>query len=518
MPDLYQELCKLADSDMYPFHMPGHKRNLESTPMKGAFRCDITEIDDYDNLHDASGIILEAEKRANRLYGSEETFFLVNGSTCGVLSAISAVAGEGDTVLAARGSHKSFYHAVYMRNLKIKYLPYKLDQNYGIPTGYTAKEIEDNLEAGIKCVFITSPTYEGKCSEIREIAKVCHRRGIPLIVDAAHGAHFVLNNRADKKVLDDSTVTQDTASAIDYTNNLYDDIPESAVAQGADLVIHSVHKTLPSMTQTALLHVQGNLVDRNRLKRFLRIYQSSSPSYVLMSSIDLCVKEITDNGKSFANRLLQLRNKIQTATRNCRYIIVPGKNAIEDAAKVLIYVNIGTMTGQDLYDILRKEYHLQLEMAGDRYALAIISGWDADNGVNRLIRAILDIDNKLQQSIGTLEDSHNNSSDEQNGVSSNEKIYELPCAFSSIRSAWDADSEVVELQEAEGRVSAEFINLYPPGIPLIAPGEIFNRAIIDEVCHYLDNCMNVQGIVCIGDNDMESQDIIRKGVLCVKQK
>ena len=125
MPDLYQELINLAESDMYPLHMPGHKRNELSTPMKGAFRCDITEIDGYDNLHDESGIILEAEERANKLYGADKTYFLVNGSTSGVLAAVSAAVSKNGNILAARGSHKSFYHAAYLRNLNVKYLPYK---------------------------------------------------------------------------------------------------------------------------------------------------------------------------------------------------------------------------------------------------------------------------------------------------------------------------------------------------------------------------------------------------------
>ena len=141
MPDLYQELIKLAESDMYPFHMPGHKRNLESTPMKGAFRCDITEIDDYDNLHDACGIILEAQQRANRIYGAEETFFLVNGSTSGVLSAVSAVVPKGGKILVARGCHRSFYNASYLRGIKIKYLPYKINTRCMCPETYTADDV-----------------------------------------------------------------------------------------------------------------------------------------------------------------------------------------------------------------------------------------------------------------------------------------------------------------------------------------------------------------------------------------
>ncbi len=468
MPDLYQELIKLADSDMYPFHMPGHKRNLESTPMKGAFRCDITEIDDYDNLHDAKGIILEAQQRANRIYGSEETFFLVNGSTCGVLSAISAAVPEGGKILAARGSHRSFYNAAYLRNIQIKYLPYKINTKYGIPETYTADDIKQTYDDSIDAVFITSPTYEGKCSDIEEIAKICHLHGIPLIVDAAHGAHFGMGSKSA--------------------------LPENAVSQGADLVIHSVHKTLPSMTQTALLHVQGKLVDRKKLRRFLSIYQTSSPSYVLMASIDLCMKYIEEQGDEFVSRLIEYRKLLENASAKCRYIEIPGKKDIPDAAKVLIYVKNAAMTGHELYDILREEYKLQLEMAGEKYALAIISGCDTREGINRLITAIAQIDARIADGKA------------MNSEEEHVKVTSLPGQVLSIQSAWDADKESVELQSAIGRISGEFINLYPPGIPLIVPGESFSEELVCDIARYIEEGLTVQGIVD------------RKEVICVKQK
>ena len=485
MPDLYQELSKLADSDYYPFHMPGHKRNVESTPMKGAFRCDITEIDDFDNLHDASGIIQEAQNRAGKLYGCKETFFLVNGSTCGILTALSAAFKEGDTILAARGCHKAFYHGAYLRHINIEYLPYKLNERYGIPESYTGEDIEKALSDGIKGVFITSPTYEGRCSDIGKIAQICHRRNIPLIVDAAHGAHFGFGNNVD-------------GSGSDCE---YEKLPENAIKLGADVVIHSVHKTLPSMTQTALLHCQGNTVDVDRIRRYLRIYQSSSPSYVLMASIDLCIKEMEQEGTEFVRTLLEYRNHIQNAVMNCKNLEVLGKNVVDDAAKVCIYVKNGTMTGQKLYDILREEYHLQLEMAGDRHVLAIISGWDTLEGIDRLINAIIDIDSK----IGIVGDA-------SECISDNTKDgfieYQLPKRVIGLNEAWDSDREVISFDEALGHVSGEFVNLYPPGIPLVVPGEEINSDIVRSVAKYLDENMNVQGIVN-GD---------RKGFICVKQK
>jgi arginine/lysine/ornithine decarboxylase len=475
MPELYQELVKLSGSDMYPFHMPGHKRNLESTPMKGAFRCDITEIDDFDNLHDEEGIILEAEERANRLYGADKTYFLVNGSSCGVLAALSAAVPENGAVLAARGSHKSFYHAAYLRHLDIHYLPYKINEEYGIPESYRAEDVAAALEKEkVSAVFITSPTYEGKCSEVGAIAKLCHEKGIPLIVDEAHGAHFGFY-QGDEDIKKNSQ--EEFAS-----------IPDSSVHQGADIVIHSVHKTLPSMTQTALIHVQGNLVDKALLKRFLRIYQSSSPSYVLMSSIDLAMKEIEQNGKDYFSKLLYFRNKIDKETSKTSYLKVVGRNDIEDAAKVLIFVKKHAMTGQALYDILRKEFRLQLEMAGEYYVLAIITGSDTEEGIDRLIAAVNEIDGRLSEAKEPQE-------------TDNLFVPTLPEKALSLCEAWDSSKERVRLRDCAGRISAEFINLYPPGIPIVAPGEVISQQIAEELNTFIKRHMNLQGVEALDDGE-----------------
>ncbi len=479
MPDIYSRLDKLAESDMYPFHMPGHKRNLKSTPFEGAFRCDITEIDGFDNLHDRQGIIFLAEKRANELYGADETFFLVNGSTAGILAGVSAAVSDGGRVLAARGSHKSFYHTAYLRHLQVDYIPVKIIDRYGIFDGYSKEDIKKALDAtdnNPEAVFITSPTYEGKCSDIEGIANLCHERNIPLIVDAAHGAHLGFG----------------------------EGVPKGAVSQGADVVIHSVHKTLPSMTQTALLHVQGNLVDRDKLKRFLRIYQSSSPSYVLMASIDMCMKEMEEKRKQFIEKLVKYRNLISDGAKSLEFIRIPGLDELEDPAKVLIFADSDKMTGQRLYDILREDYCLQLEMAGVNYALAMLSGCDTDEGVSRLITALGDIDKTLLGS---------------NHITASRINSTIPGTVMSIDKAWDAEREIVDLKKAAGRIAGEFINLYPPGIPIIAPGEVFDEKLIEEIKRLMALNLNIQGIFD-GENK-ENKGIIetgRRGVLCVKQK
>ncbi|MBO4458234.1 MAG: aminotransferase class I/II-fold pyridoxal phosphate-dependent enzyme [Butyrivibrio sp.] len=469
MHDIYSKLEELSESGQYPFHMPGHKRNIDSTPLKGAFRCDITEIDDFDNLHEEEGIILEAEERANRLYGAYKTFFSVNGSTAGILAAVSAIVKKNGTILAARGSHKSFYHAAFLRDLNIKYLPNKIDSEYNIPGVYTGEDVEMLLDKSIEAVFITSPTYEGRCSDLEGIAEVCHKRGIPLIVDAAHGAHFGFGKKYKIK-------------------GEYNSVPESAVKKGADVVIHSVHKTLPSMTQTALVHVSDRYPIADSVKKYMRIYQSSSPSYILMSSIDLCMKEMEEKGDDFIKTLLDYRNRIDKETEELKNIIIPGTEIIDDPAKVLIADRSGTMTGKQIYGILREEYGLQLEMAGDRIALAILSGWDTTEGIDRLIKAVTEIDSGIEAK------RHRETAIDVKEIHE-KNLGELPKSVMKLSEAWDSQTKETLLRKACGLISGDFINLYPPGIPLIVPGEQFSEELIEEISGYLEEELNVRGVV-----------------------
>jgi len=470
MPELYKKLKSLAESDLYPFHMPGHKRNEDAAPFGKIFNVDITEIDDFDNLHDAEGIILDAQHRANDLYKADETFFLVNGSTSGVLAAVSAVCNENDTLLTARNCHKSLYHAAYLNKIRLNYFYPEYLTEYGIYGAVSLDVIKSGVTEDTKAVFITSPTYEGIVSDIRSIAEYLHSKGIPLIVDEAHGAHF----------------------------SMHKDLPAGAIEMGADIVIHSVHKTLAAMTQTALIHVQGDLVDRDRLRRYLRIYQSSSPSYVLMASIDNAIDEISTNGNNIFGKLLEYNKMILDKTSDCRYIKILDNTIIDDPGKIVISVKGTNMSGMELYDELRLKYHLQLEMAGDTFGLAIITGYDSKEGIMRLIEAVINIDNKLEAST----DTDNKSSDIEKNIST------VPQEAIEFYKAWDMNSKIIEINEAEGKIAAEFINLYPPGIPLIVPGEVINKRLIDSINDYYKKGMNLQGII-----EFNSSQIAIKTVL-----
>ncbi len=534
--DLYERLAALAQSDAYPFHMPGHKRNPWAGLPEGFAQLDITEIENFDNLHHAQGILKEAMCRASELYGSERTYFLVNGSTCGVLSAVSSVVSAGDTLILGRNAHMSAYHGAYLRGCGIVSLYPERLQNWGIYGAVsperTAEVLARHPEA--KAVMITSPTYDGFVSDVRKIADTVHACGKILIVDEAHGAHFGMDAR----------------------------LPESSVRCGADLVIHSLHKTLPSLTQTALLHVNGARVDRERLERFLRIYQSSSPSYLLMGSIDRCIRGLQQNRQEWFDAFFEKRKRFLAELAGLRtLIVVSGKDILggrlsryggrpagqADPAKLLILCGDAGKSGAWLQRLLLEKYHIQTEMAGAQYVLAIVTVMDTDEGLTRLARALREIDAALSgepervgdgggqaagggktadgaQTIdsgqttdsrqaagsGQTTDSRQaaesrQTTDSRQAAGSGQTVggadvlegnlREKECA--AAQSGGGADegaeegesvpdmtlaqamdercTEPVKLEETPGRIVTEFVYAYPPGSPVILPGERMTR-------------------------------------------
>lgn len=462
---LYDSLVTYCQSDFYPYHMPGHKRRSFIDGLADAYGIDITEIDGFDNLHQTEGLIKQAQERAAQLYGAEETFFLVNGSTCGVLAAISAVTEKGDTILSARNCHKSAYHAALIQELHLRYLYPGQIAEYGIADAISPADVEAALETFPECraVVITSPTYEGIVSNVREISRIVHEKGKILIVDEAHGAHF----------------------------GLAESLPENAVRQGADIVIHSLHKTLPSMTQTALLHINGPRVNRMKMRRYLNIYQSSSPSYVLMASMDACISYMKENAPKCFAAMCEYRNDFMKQMGMCRHIRIAGPDNVQkenysfiawDICKLLISVKGTSMSGQELYDVLREEFHLQMEMAADSYVLAIMTIADTEEGWQRLADALCRIDVRI-------EEKKENSG--EHSVQEDEALH--PKAKLTIAQALRHGKEVL-LEKAAGEVIGDFINLYPPGIPLLVPGEVIDEHMIGQIKEYKKLGLHVQGV------------------------
>lgn len=472
MGKLYDKLTEYAKSDYYPYHMPGHKRNMSGRPFQQFYGVDVTEIEGFDNLHQAQGILLAAENRASRMYGAEETFFLVNGSTCGILSAVSAAVKTGGKILIVRNCHKSVYHGAYLKNLEVQYLYPGVLEKFGTALGTTPEEVEKKLraDAEIEAVLITSPTYEGIISDVEKIAEAAHRYHVPLIVDEAHGAHLGFSSA----------------------------FPKNAVKAGADLVIHSLHKTLPSPTQTALLHVSGNLIDRERLKRYLGIYQSSSPSYPLMAGMELCLDIVEKEGKELFDRLLENWSKMLENLEQCQALRILSKTDVQkagmkdfDVGKLVISTKGTYWSGQQLYEALLKRYHLQMEMATDDFVLAMFTIMDKVEGFERLTEALKELDKELcgNEEAGIYE----NAKDMKANRSMNDQGVMLT-AGCRMTEALDANKELLKLQECEGRMAAGFINLYPPGIPVVVPGEILNKQIISNIENWHSQKLNVQGM------------------------
>ena len=500
-PGLLERLTEYAGSDAYPFHMPGHKRREIPDGIPGGFPdpygIDITEIDGFDNLHHAEGILKDAMDEAAAIYGADRSWYLVNGSTCGILSAVFATTENGGKILTARNCHKAVYHAICLNRLEAEYLYPEEITEFGINGGIRAEDVRKALEkdamhcAGnsgdvrgkitkIQAVLITSPTYEGVVSDIRAIADAAHEYGIPLIVDEAHGAH------------------------LEYADQCHS-FPKSALEYGADIVIQSLHKTLPCFTQTAILHVKGKLVDQDRISRYLSMFQTSSPSYLFMAGMERCIRYMDGEGRNemvryeerlehFMKRMEGLQVLEVLDREICgKYRTVAGW----DPSKIVVStMRAEDFHGEELAETLRRKYHLEMEMTAPEYVIAMTSLMDTEEGFERLGTALLEIDGALRHCVESEQQKEKGESKEKERCETPEGLESKlshPIRRMLICEAMDADTERTAFQDTVGKVSAEFVYLYPPGIPIIAPGEVFTDAIVEKIMAYKAAGLLVQG-------------------------
>lgn len=528
---LYEKLREYEASDFYGFHMPGHKRNTELMGKGLPYGIDITEIDGFDDLHHADGILLELEQRIAKLYGADRSRILINGSTAGIMSAILGCVDRGGKLLVARNCHKSVYHAMELGGMEPVYLYPEFDTTWEINGVIEPEQIKDALEADpeIQAVMLVSPTYDGVVSDIRTIAEIVQSYQIPLIVDEAHGAHF----------------------------GFHPYFPENSNRCGADVVIHSLHKTLPALTQTAVLHINGTIAKEEQIWHYLNMLQTSSPSYILMAGIDRCVgllereKEISkanEKGQAllekeqygfrqYVARLERLRTELQESLQNLKLVepemrksqrLTPttwnpgtaglrkpeserkegnaeeekdkgiseghvGKSGLKieymeyDKSKILISTKRCSKTSEEIYKLLLEKYHLQMEMRAGSYILAMTSIADTDAGFERLKQALLELD-KSCRFISTERT-------EGAGVSfelpRTELVY-LPGKAEDFRRK--NQTECCRFEEAEGRISLEYAYLYPPGIPLLVPGERISGEVISQLLGYQKQGFSIEGI------------------------
>ena len=427
-------------------HMPGHKRRASS--LRSLDKLDITEINGFDDLHDPHGVIADIEKRAADLWGAERSHILVNGSTCGILAGIYTLAKRGDRIVMARNCHKSVYHAVELLDLKPTFIMPEILCGGRFCGKVSARQVSDAINSCSEepaLVVVTSPTYEGIISDIRGIADVCESYGVPLLVDEAHGAHL----------------------------DVVDGFQGGAVNAGADIVIQSLHKTLSCLTQTAVAHVRECFDEP--FMHALDIFETSSPSYLLMASADECITELRENGGILSERwneaLDSARRKL-SELKNLELFESPD----QDRSKFVIITVKAGISGSELSDMLRNRFNIETEMSAPGHIIAMSGEGDSEVSLSRFADALLKIDEEL--TLSDLEDLPS--------------LPSLPPLVMSITDAMRAKNKRVSLDDALYEISADYVTPYPPGIPLVIPGERFTADTIKAVCAAMPDVQTVK--------------------------
>ena len=559
MSELLDKLDGLKENGRIPMHMPGHKRNVQLLGNKLPIDKDITEIDGFDDLHDAQDLLKRVQDEAARLYGVEKSYMLIGGSTCGILAGIyAALKGRNPKIIMARECHKAVYHAVEINNLEAVYLYSALGESGILLNDYTkakgiaaggAKVAEESRVAGeskaAECeeknaadvasykraleenkdaalLVLTSPNYEGIiCKNLKEIIELAHSYKIPVLVDEAHGAHLLLD----------------------------EELKESdAISCGADLVVMSLHKTLPAMTQTALLHLQGDLIKAENVDHALDVFETSSPSYILMASVAECIEYVKNEGKSRYRKYKDWLEEFYAECRKLKHIrLLDGemlKGVKKDPGKVVI---LGQ--GRKIAECLRENYKIETEMSSTGYALAMTTLCDKKEDIDSLLKALRDMDEKyselgdvpitksctiapekrmsirealladgkrgeiglisLSTAVDEKTDTKTEASDEvivkeadAKTEASDEVIVKEADDKTEVSDEFIAKMEDGEtgalaankVKKADGEtiytkagsdtkemVSLEYIGAYPPGIPLVVPGEVITRELLEEI-------------------------------------
>lgn len=442
---VYDGLLSYSSSDIYPFHMPGHKRNTQKFGDRLNISLDMTESEGMENLHQPIGPIKKHQEEVAESFGAAASFYMINGSSGGILAGIRTATKRRDTIIIGRNAHKSSYHAIEICDLNPVFISPDVDENFGIFGSVNPRTIRQALEDNPKAslVAITSPTFEGVVSDVEEIAEICHEFGALLLVDQAHGAHFR------------------------YAPQLF----KHALACGADIVIESLHKTLPSLTSTAIVHLSDR-VDADKMRHNLAVFETTSPSHLLMASIDECILYLQANGlqehiilydrlKDFSKRMKGLE-KLQ--------VLCMGDDRIEnhpsfyqfDPSKIVISTMNTTITGMDLKNILREDYRLEVEMAYGNYAMGMATIGDEQIGFDRLAEALIDFDQKLDRV-----------------ESKDPAIFPaIPRRKISVLDALEGDHEFMAVEDAKGLICSEYAWAYPPGIPLLTPGEVIDEDVL----------------------------------------
>lgn len=463
---MFDALMEYVDRETIPFHVPGHKKGegIEKKFKKfmgeNPFKIDVTVFQLVDSLHHPTGPIKKAQELAADAYGSDATFFSIHGTSGAIQAMIMSVISEGDTIIVPRNVHKSITAGIILSGAIPVYMQPELDKKLGIAQGVTPETVEETLRQNphAKAVLIINPTYYGVATELQRIADIVHEYDIPLIVDEAHGPHLCFNDK----------------------------LPISAMEAGADICAQSTHKIIGAMTQASLLHVRTKYVNQSRVQAIMNLLQTTSPSYILLASLDTSRKQIALEGEELLDRAIENSNYVRAEINKIpgfycfgnEIIGNPGVFAL-DPTKICITCRDLGITGFDLDMILSNKYHIQMELSDLYNVLAVGSFGDTRENLDKLIEALKEISEEYMNKGGVKPD-----------------FLDIPAIPKQVlipREAFNGYKESVLLEDSVGEVSGEFLMAYPPGIPVLCPGEVITEEIVQYVNDLKKTGLYVQG-------------------------
>jgi len=462
---LFDTIINHAKNRITSFHTPGHKngkgidKRLKKFTGKNMYYMDVTVFPEVDSLHDPVGPIKKAQQLMARAYGVEHSYFLVNGSSVGNMAMFLSACNPGDSVIISRNAHKSTMSGIILSGVWPIWIQPRIDQNLDIFFDSSFEQIEEALKKfpEAKAVFLTSPTYNGVTTDLVKIADFCHERGKILLVDEAHGPHL----------------------------KFHKSMPISAVEAGADLCVQSTHKILSALSQASVLHFQSELIDANRVRRIVSLLQTTSPHYLILSSIDLARRQAVMHGEKIVGRLIRLSEKARKRINQLSNFSCFTRREIQsrgydlDVTKLTINVTRTGFSGYELEDLLAEKYDIQVD-AADLFNLIAITGVGTDKkDINRLISALEEIDEKYH-------------GEAQNWILqipsiSTEMVMMPRDVFLLYR------SKRVPLSKSAGQISAQTLTPYPPGIPILIPGERITQEIVDYVEDLKEKDIRISG-------------------------
>ncbi|MEM7552702.1 MAG: aminotransferase class I/II-fold pyridoxal phosphate-dependent enzyme [Cyanobacteria bacterium P01_A01_bin.84] len=444
-----------------PFYTPGHKQGKGISPKlievfgHTIFGADLSELTELDNLFAPQGVIDLAQNLAAEAFGANHTRFLVNGSTCGIEAGILATCGEGDKIILPRNIHSSAISGLIISGAIPIFINPEYDPISDIAHSITPRTLEAALRKhpDVKAVMIVYPTYYGVCGDISAIAQLTHDYNIPLLVDEAHGAHFAF----------------------------HPDLPIPALAAGADLSVQSIHKTLGALTQASMLHVQGERIDIERVNKALQLVQSTSPSYLLLASLDAARQQMALYGKELLSNTLKLSEEAVNHISQIPNLLVPlfvsGKLGVTSVDKTRLTVNVSALgiTGFQADEILEEKLNVYSELASVQNITFIISLGNTKQDIESLVKGFISLSKNYQNTESLLPNLRQSSINVFNRLQSQVEYHQAI----SPRQAFFASTQTLPIKETPGKVSAETICPYPPGIPVLIAGEVINQDILE---------------------------------------